>query len=239
MNLKFLLLSFVNRKMGGRTIVINLDNPWLRIKAEDYDLHMGHVNVAQLQMLNLIMKEQFNIIPEELRPMSEYAILGITNGNGLEHIDSMKIGKVIGIDINKAFLDECLQRYGYLGKRLELLQIDLIKEKKSVIMNLIRPQLIISNLLIEHIHLDNFIDILQKLPKQNRIVSCVIQYNQDGIIASTSGHEHVFNEILPMVEEVNENDIIQSMQILGYALELRKEYILSNRKIFIRLDFSS
>ncbi|MDR1194529.1 MAG: class I SAM-dependent methyltransferase [Peptococcaceae bacterium] len=213
------------------------DNPWNRIKARDYDLHMGNVNVAQLKMLGLIIKEQLTLIQEEARPGSECAILGITNGNGLEHVDSMKIGKVIGIDINQLFLDECLQRYGYLGDRLKLARVDLIKDKKSAIEQLKGSDLIIANLMIEHVHMDNFIEILRGLPKRNRVVSCVIQYNPDGTIASKSGYEHTFDEIMPTVEEADESDVVQSMLISGYNLELRKEYPLPNGKIFIRLDF--
>jgi hypothetical protein len=38
------------------------NNAWHNIKPEDYDAHMLHPNVAQTQILNKIIKEQFELI---------------------------------------------------------------------------------------------------------------------------------------------------------------------------------
>jgi len=84
-----------------------MGNAWCNMTPDDYDAHMSHPDVAQTQMLGRITKEQFELVSRELRPTSHIAILGITNGNGLEHIIPCGIENVIGIDINKAFLAEC------------------------------------------------------------------------------------------------------------------------------------
>jgi hypothetical protein len=102
------------------------DNAWNLINPDDYDAHMSHLNVAQTQMLNRIIKEQFKLLPQEQRSISCAAILGITNGNGLEHIIPCGISKVIGIDINEHFLDECRARYKDIESRLFLFQLDLM-----------------------------------------------------------------------------------------------------------------
>lgn len=215
------------------------ENAWYNIKPNDYDAHMSHMNVGQTQMLNRIIKEQFEIIPANKRSNSCVAILGITNGNGLEHINSCTIGRVIGIDINQAFLDECKTRYSSLTQRLDLYRLDLMAEIADAISVLSQCDLIIANLLIEHIHLENFSKIIAGLPRHKQVVSCVIQVNPDGVIASTSGIEHVFDDVVKQIEEENENVLSLSMKDCGYSLSNKTAYNLPNGKYFIRLDYTA
>lgn len=42
-------------------------NPWTKIDLQDYELHMGHPDVYQLQELSSITKEQLRLISEEKR----------------------------------------------------------------------------------------------------------------------------------------------------------------------------
>lgn len=214
-----------------------MNNVWHKIKPNDYEAHMAHPNVAQIQMLSKIIKEQFELIPHEQRSNSCAAILGITNGNGLEHVIPCGIAKVIGIDINEDFLKECQSRYSDIKSNLELYQLDLMTDTAKSIEILSQCDLIIANLVIKHIHLENFIKIIAGLPKRRRIVSCVIQVNPDGVAVSHSGFEHVFDEIARLREEENEELITQAMIEQGYTLTNRMEYTLPNGKIFIRLDY--
>lgn len=198
---------------------------------------MGHSNVAQLQMQKIILREQFELISDSKKSTAIIAILGITNGNELECVSELKIGTVIGIDISEKFLKECKRRYHYLGSTLKLDQIDLVNERSRASIILNNTDLIIANIVIEHIHLDNFVSLIKNLKKFNRIVSCLIQYNPDGGIVSSSGYETTFNEILPTVQEIAKDDIIEEMNKIGYLLQCSKDYILQNGKVFIRLDF--
>ncbi|MCL2772414.1 MAG: class I SAM-dependent methyltransferase [Oscillospiraceae bacterium] len=216
------------------------DNAWRSITSNDYDAHMSHPKVEQTQMLNRIFKEQFELLPQEYRSNSCVAILGITNGNGLEHVISCKIAKVIGIDINEAFLNECKSRYHDIQSRLNLFLLDLMIDTNESIEILSECDLIIANLLIKHIHLDNFIKIMAGLPKHGQIVSCVIQINPDGVVVSQgSGFEHVFDIIVDQREEENEDLIVTSMDKNGFSGFNRVIYDLPNGKQFIRLDFIS
>lgn len=216
-----------------------IDNAWYDIKSDDYDAHMSHPNVGQTQMLNRIIKEQFKLIPVGKRAVTCAAILGITNGNGLEHVISSGIGSVIGIDINQTFLNECKIRYSNLATKLSLYRMDLITEITDIIKILSPCDLIIANLLIEHIHLANFSKIIIGLPKHGQILSCVIQINRDGAIASTSGVEHVFDAVVKQVEEESEHALDLSMKQCGYSLSNKLVYDLPNGKQFVRLDYTA
>ena len=66
-----------------------MNNPWEEICLDDYEKHMSLDSVRQLQVMNMIMKEQF-----EAYPVENVMILGIAGGNGLEHIRKEKYSKV-------------------------------------------------------------------------------------------------------------------------------------------------
>ncbi len=213
-------------------------NPWCDLTPNDYVAHMAHPNVGQMQLLNRIIKEQFELLPASARSKTPTAILGITNGNGLEHVIPCGTGHIVGIDINKNFLEQCKTRYPELASKMSLYQLDLVTNPAEAIKILAPCGLIIANLLIEHIQLANFTNIISKLPKRKQIITCVIQVNPDGEIASSSGSEHVFDAVIQNVEAVSEDQITLLMNKIGCNLLNRAEYDLPNGKQFIRLDYS-
>ena len=208
-----------------------MDNPWKSISIKDYINHMGHENVYQLQAINTIINNQLNLAYKNI------AILGITDGNGLEHIDASKINKIIGIDINHDYLKVCKSKFNHLNDILYLHCIDMINEKKKAIELLSDIDYVIADLIIEHIHLDNFIDIISGMNSENKIVSCVIQHNTDSSVISQSGSEKAFKCLIPLIEEVNESSLINQMDLINHKLVYKEEYLLPNNKSFIRLDF--
>ena len=76
-----------------------MKNPWEEISLSDYENHMKLDSVQQLQALNTLMKKQLNQYPAK-----SAMILGIAGGNGLEHVNSEKLEKVYGVDINTEYL---------------------------------------------------------------------------------------------------------------------------------------
>jgi len=211
-------------------------NAWQDIAPQDYDAHMSHPNVAQTQMLNSIIKEQVALV-QKRRTAACVAILGITNGNGLEHVDAYGVAEVIGIDINEGFLRECQTRYPHMQAKVKLVQMDLMRETDRAVALLSDCDLIIADLLIKHIHLDNFMRIMAGLPKHQQIVSCVIQVNPDGAAMSHSGCEHVFAGVSAQRKEENEGEITSAMHENGFSLANRVVYTLPNGKLFVRMDF--
>ena len=207
-------------------------NPWRQFPHDTYEKHMGHENVRQLEMLSHIFGEQLAVVADVSAPT--LAVLGITGSNGLENIEAGRYKAVIGIDINGEYLRICRERYGWLPE-LELHQLDLMTEKDRAVNILKHSDLITANLLVKHIHLENFVDIVGKLEKP--IVSITIQYNPDGSIISQSGYEAAFEDIVEHGENSDESALDIAMCNLGYEQICRTEYELPNEKIFIRLDY--
>ena len=90
-------------------------NPWLSIPLEDYEGHMASPNVRQLQYLSRVFGELLG----EFEPES-VAVLGVAGGSGLERVDPRRVKRVVGVDINPAYLDLARSRHGERLPGLEL-----------------------------------------------------------------------------------------------------------------------
>jgi len=211
---------------------MNHQNPWHILPHDIYEKHMGHETVKQLEMLSRIVKDQLKLIVDVYPPV--VALLGITDGNGLENIRPGACREIIGMDINAEYLHICRNRYAHLPE-LTLYQIDLMTEKDRAIELLENADLLTANLLIKHIHLGNFIDIISKLSKP--VISVTIQFDPDGQAVSKSGYEQEFAQIQRHGRDCDESGLLSAMDEAGFRLFGREEYILPNKKVFIRLDF--
>lgn len=201
-------------------------NPWEEISLSDYENHMKLDSVMQLQIMNQMMKGQFNAYS-----VSSVMILGIAGGNGLEHINKNKLKKVYGIDINKEYLTAVKRRYSDISNILECVQLNLIEETNK----LPRAELLVANLLIEYIGYDCFQKAVEQV--QPKYVSCIIQINVDDSWVSNSPYIHVFDILDKVHRQMEETLLIQTLKYIGYKLIMRKENLLPNGKKLVQLDF--
>ncbi len=203
-----------------------MGNPWEKIELSDYENHMSLESVYQLQVLNQMMREQF-----ETYDVNTIMILGIAGGNGLEHIDRNKIKKVYGVDVNQDFLAECKKRYEALGEVLETIRADLSDEH----LQLPHSGLLVANLLVEYIGYECFQRVV-KLVK-TLYVSCIIQINTGESFVSDSPYVHAFDCLEEVHHQMDEKSLTDCMSQIGYGLKYTVEQLLPNGKKFVRLDF--
>jgi Methyltransferase domain. len=201
-------------------------NPWEEIELLDYENHMRLASVRQLQAMNAMMKQQFCQYP-----VRTIMILGIAGGNGLEHIDPRSVEEVVGVDINKAYLAECKNRYPELQKTLRLLCLDLTGDIDA----LPRVDLVVANLLLEYIGYAGFQRVITKVAPQ--YVSCGIQINTDIDFVSESPYLHVFDDLHHVHHQIVEQPLITAMADINYQVVLRDEMSLPNGKKLVRVDF--
>jgi ubiquinone/menaquinone biosynthesis C-methylase UbiE len=97
-----------------------MKNPWLQIPACDYENHMALPEVAQAQALGNLMAS----VLEEFTPAS-LAVIGCSTGNGFEHIDHAHTRRVVGVDINAAYLSILEARFADKIPDLELIEADI------------------------------------------------------------------------------------------------------------------
>ena len=206
-----------------------MSNPWEEISLNDYENHMSLDSVNQLQIMNSIMKEQF-----EDYPVSTAMVLGVAGGNGLEHVSRDKYRTVYGVDINEDYLRIVTERYAHLSDVLKCLKIDLINDADQ----LPGAHLLIANLLIEYIGYDAFQRVVCKVNPE--YVSCLIQINvDDKQWVSDSPCLHAFDGLDEVHHQMDEDSLLTKMQEIGYKDILQARVPLPNGKAFIRMDFQN
>lgn len=203
-----------------------MKNPWEDIKLSDYEEHMKLASVIQLQSMNIMMEKQFN-----QNPIKNVMVLGIAGGNGLEHIDTEKIKKVYGVDINKEYLEKCKMRYQNLNGVLECICTDLTAKN----ITLPHTDMVIANLLVEYIGYQSFQNVILKT--KPTYVSCIIQINTDEGFVSDSPYLHVFDKLNRVHHQMQEDALTNAMYYIKYCLIGKIEQPLPNGKKLIQLDY--
>lgn len=203
-----------------------MKNPWENINLNDYENHMSLDSVYQLQVLNEMMREQFATYD-----MESIMLLGVAGGNGLEHIDTNRIKKVYGVDVNQNFLAECVNRYSSLGEVFEPICVDLLTDD----LRLPQSDLLVANLLVEYIGYDCFQKVVKLVAPE--YVSCIIQINTGSSFVSDSPYLHAFDCLETVHHQMEEDALVNGMTEIGYRKAERLEQELPNGKKFERLDF--
>jgi SAM-dependent methyltransferase len=96
-------------------------NPWLEIPLEDYETHMALPSVAQASYLAQTL---FRWV-KALNP-SSVAVLGCSGGNGFDVLPPAQVHRVVGVDINPAYLAVAEKRFHNRFQTLELIPGDLL-----------------------------------------------------------------------------------------------------------------
>ena len=214
------------RKSGGENFnrcVMN--NPWKDIDLNSYEAHMSLESVHQLQAMNQMIKEQFSDYDVE-----SIMILGVAGGNGLEHIDRERIKCVYGVDINQEYLNECSKR-----SDLDRIFKPVCADLSEANLKLPYADLLVANLLIEYIGYDCFQNAVKTV--NPKYVSCIIQINTDTFFVSDSPYLHIFDRLDEIHHQIQEDDLADAMQEIGYISGLTDVYDLPNGKKLVRLDF--
>lgn len=202
-------------------------NPWNNIPLDDYEQHMQHTSVAQAQLLNYLT----DLYLEKYRPRN-LLFLGVSGGNGLEHIDTKNTERVVAIDINEVYLEETRKRFQKKIKQLELVHVDIGSSSNRII----KADFIWAALIFEYVDIDkalNFID-LNASAAAHLVIS--IQSNNGAGSVSSTGIESVksLKDIFRVVDGVA---LQKAAQAKGFCLIESVENILPNGKSFLTFDF--
>lgn len=201
-------------------------NPWTKVDLNDYERHMSLESVAQLQVLNEMMRTQIYDYA-----VSDIMILGIAGGNGLNHIDTSIIQRVYGVDINAGYLSSCRERFINLGNIFTTIQADLTDET----IELPHADLVIANLILEYIGYASFVQNIRHIAP--KYVSVIIQINKGEGFVSDSPYIHSFDSLNEIYNRIDSAALIEIMMNSDYTLLKTSKRNLPNNKAFERLDF--
>jgi hypothetical protein len=140
-------------------------NPWLSVALADYEGHMKSAEVRQLEALAELFAEAL-----ALRRPESVAILGIAGGNGLEAIDAKVTKRVVGLDVNRGYLEEVRRRYRLVAG-FELHCVDLSEPLTGVA----TVELVHAALVFEHAGMGMCLENAMTLVTRGGALSVVLQ----------------------------------------------------------------
>ena len=99
------------------------NNPWLDIPLADYEAHMALPTVGQSQLI----ADELAALVRRYSPTS-VAVIGCAGGNGFDRLSDTSVTRVVGVDINPAYIEQARQRYAGRIPGLEIYVADLESE---------------------------------------------------------------------------------------------------------------
>ena len=206
---------------------MNNTNAWNRIPLDDYERHMEHETVAQSQLLNDLTNKYLQ------KHNPEWPLfLGISGGNGLEHIDINKTKRVYGIDINKSYLEETQKRFGEKIKQLVLVNADISTSNESFL----QADFVWAALIFEYIDIQKGFEFIANNIGESTKLIITIQSNNGNQSVSQTGVESIksVKEIFKIVDK--DNLQVNALKV-GFELIGSEENVLPNGKSFFTYEF--
>lgn len=202
-------------------------NAWNKIPLKDYEQHMQHTGVEQSQLLNSLTKKYLQKCdPEQL------LFLGISGGNGLEHIDTKKVKSVCCIDINKSYIEATRKRFAHRIKQLKLINADINASDESFL----KADFVWGALIFEYVDIEHCFEFLQKNTTEGAALIITIQSNNGVESVSKTGIKSL-NLVEDIFKVVDKEDLKRKALTSGFKLVYCEENILPNGKSFFTLEF--
>jgi predicted TPR repeat methyltransferase len=203
-------------------------NPWTEIPLEDYENHMSHNSVGQLEVLNSLTKKYLNSIEPKT-----CLFLGVAGGNGLEHINNNITKEVIGIDINQDYLNTAYERYNNKIYSLKLINFDIAKSAE-VFCN---ADFIWAALVLEYTGIDKSLEFAKNNLQVGGHFIVSIQSNNGVQSVSQTGIESI-KKIGEIFQLINPNILISKATEMGLRLIEKGEFFFQNGKSLKTFHFT-
>lgn len=200
-----------------------MKNPWLEIKAEDYEGHMGSPDIDQLKPLRKI----FSTALKDFCP-KRIALLGCSTGNGLEEIDYKKIEKVYALDINNEYLEILKKRHSKNLTKIETVVCDL----NSPRIFLERIDLVYAALIFEYIDFKKSLKIISQWVKSGGILIAVLQLPCANIPEVTPSPFKSLEKLSSIMKLVKPEYFISAAESNSFCLISSKIHSLKSGKQF-------
>lgn len=202
-------------------------NIWNQISLLDYEGHMSHETVGQLQLLN-------DLTCRYLKAFSPRVLLflGIAGGNGLEHVDTATALSVLGIDINRQFLEETAARFSKKIPQLQLIHADINESQEKFA----EADFVWAALVMEYTDLFNsFLFISNNTCVNAKVVITLQSSNGKGAVSETG-----FSSVKlagQLFRHVDEQELLVAASGRGFSLLSGEINFLPNGKSFLTFAF--
>ena len=157
--------------------------------------------------------------------------MGIAGGNGLEHIDNNISKYVIGIDINKEYLDVAFNRYRDKIDSLKLLELDITEETNQIC----RVDFIWAALVLEYAGIDKCLEFAYNNILHGGHLIVTIQANNNLQSVSPTEVESV-KKTGTIFTAIDPEIMLAKSKEIGFTLVAQEANQLPNGKSFLTFD---
>lgn len=203
-------------------------SPWLDIPLADYENHMALPEIAQARMLAEELERSVR-----LHAPSSLAIVGCSGGNGLERLIGTTVERIVGIDINPAYVVAAQTRF---GKRLPGLKLH-VADIQDALPNIVPVELIFAGLILEYVDLRAAMHNLQRLCVPAGMLSAVLQ-TPSAEADAVSPSPYLSLQRLPPAMRLHHQDEVKSAAMdADLALATTRSITLPSGKPFNVMSF--
>jgi len=205
-----------------------MSNPWLEIAEVDYVGHMSSPAVNQRPVLKRLLGDAL----ESALP-GAVLVLGCSTGNGLEHVDSTVTRRVMGVDINPAYLRRLVERFPNPGFALDVRCADLAGyafAREAF-------DLVHAGLVLEYVEWSPLLPRLAETLRAGGTFSVVLQRPSVSSPAVTPTGFTSLRSLESLFHFVEPDVLVAQARNVGLALEYRRTEPLESAKAFEVLRF--
>jgi Methyltransferase domain len=198
-------------------------NPWLEIPLADYEGHMALPQVGQAGYLAGTLER----LVREHSPAS-VAVAGCAGGNGLRNLAAMNVPRVVGIDINPAYLAEAKRRYSGSFTCLELVCCDIASDECAI-----EPvDFIFAALIFEFAGLAGSLAFMRRLARPGAMLAAILQLPHPDIAAVSPSPFASVARLGPAVRLIPAAEFHTAAEEAGFAIASSVCQILPSGKAF-------
>ena len=203
-------------------------NPWLDIPLAEYEGHMALPAVRQAEML----ADELEFAVRQHSPKS-IALLGCAGGNGLDRLVGTGVERVVGIDINPAYVEAVRSRFRSRIPGLELYVADI----QCALPELAPVDLLFAALILEYVDVPMTMSSLQTVCTPGGALVIILQAASSSLEAVSPSPYKSIRLLAPAMRLLDQADVQNQAIAAGFSLASSRVVNLQSGKRFIVLSF--
>ena len=205
-----------------------MENPWLSIPLAEYEGHMALPEIGQAEML----AGELEFAVRQYSPKS-VAVIGCAGGNGLDRLVESGIERIVGIDINPAYVQTVLRRFRSRIPGLELHVADI----QSMLPQIAHVDLIFAALILEYVDVPMTMRSFQNLCAPDGALIVILQAASPNVEKTSPSPYKSIQLLAPAMRLLDQGDVQERAIAAGFSLASSRVVSLRSGKDFVVLCF--
>ena len=205
-----------------------MENPWLSIPLAEYEGHMALPEIGQAEML----AGELEFAVRQYFPKS-VAVIGCAGGNGLDRLVESGIERIVGIDINPAYVETVRRRFGSRIPGLELHVADI----QSMLPQIAPVDLIFAALILEYVDVPMTMRSFQKLCAPDGALVVILQSASPNVEKTSPSPYKSIQLLAPAMRLLDQGHVQERAIAAGFSLASSRVVSLRSGKDFVVLCF--